>query len=478
MSPQPNKVSAMQRDAVLAGLQKIVGPRHALTDPALIAGALVEPRGLYHGKALALVRPGATKEVAAVLALCNEARIGVVPQGGNTGLVGGQTPDSSGDQIILSTQRLRAIREVDLDGDVMICEAGVTLAEAQAAALAADRLFPLSLAAEGTCTIGGNVSTNAGGVTVIAYGNTRDLVTGVEAVLADGRIVNALSQLRKDNTGYDVKGLFIGAEGTLGVVTAASLRLFPNPRARATAFVGLKSPEDALRLLRLARERLGAAVTTFELIGRNALDITVKNGFARKPLESEHAWCVLMEASSQTPGELDEALAGALAAALEEGVIEDASIAASLEQRAEFWRLRESIPEAQVKEGASIKHDVSVEVGHVPALINEATPAVEAFAPGARVVAFGHLGDGNIHFNVSQPVGADPKAFLARWDAMNEIVHAIVARLGGSYSAEHGIGQLKRGLLGRWKDPASLAVMRQIKAALDPNGVINPGKVL
>ena len=338
------------------------------------------------------------------------------PQGGNTGLVGGQTPDASGEEIILSTQRLRRVREVDLDGDVMICEAGVTLAEAQAAALAADRLFPLSLASEGSCTIGGNVSTNAGGVTVIAYGNTRDLVTGVEAVLADGRIVNGLSKLRKDNTGYDVKGLFVGAEGTLGIVTAASLRLFPNPRARATAFVGLKSPEDALKLLRMVRERLGH-VTSFELIGRNALDITVKNGLARKPLAGAHAWYVLIEASSQTPGGLDDALAGALEAALEGGVIDDASIASSLEQRAEFWRLRESIPEAQVKEGASIKHDVSVEVGLVPALISEATPAVEAFAPGARVVAFGHLGDGNIHFNVSQPVGADRQAFLDRWDA-------------------------------------------------------------
>ena len=350
-----------KRDAILASLQKIVGPGHVLTDPALFAGALIEPRGLYHGKTLALVRPAAAKEVAAIAALCNEARIGIVPQGGNTGLVGGQTPDLSGEEIILSTQRLRAIREVDLDGDVMICEAGVTLAEAQAAALAADRLFPLSLASEGSCTIGGNVSTNAGGVTVVAYGNTRDLVTGVEAVLADGRIVNGLSKLRKDNTGYDVKGLFIGAEGTLGVVTAASLRLFPNPRARATAFVGLRSPEDALKLLRLARERLGH-VTSFELIGRNALDITVRNGLARKPLAGDHPWCVLMEAASQTPGGLDAALAEALEAALEGGIIEDASIAASLEQRAEFWRLRESIPEAQVKEGASIKHDVSVEV--------------------------------------------------------------------------------------------------------------------
>jgi FAD/FMN-containing dehydrogenase len=471
-------VKAIKPDAVLASLQEIVGPRHVLADPALMAGAISEPRGLYHGKALALVRPGAAKEVAAVAAFCNEARIGIVPQGGNTGLVGGQTPDGTGREIILSSQRLRSIREVDLDGDVMICEAGVTLAEAQAAALAADRLFPLSLAAEGTCTIGGNVSTNAGGVTVIAYGNTRDLVTGVEAVLADGRIINGLSKLRKDNTGYDVKGLFIGAEGTLGIVTAASLRLFPNPRARATAFVGLKSPEDALKLLRMARERLGAAITSFELIGRNALDITVKHGLARKPLTGEHAWYVLMEAASPTPGGLEEALAGALEAAHEGGLIDDASIAASLEQRADFWRVRESIPEAQVKEGGSIKHDVSVEVGLVPAMIREATPAVEAFAPGARVVAFGHLGDGNIHFNVSQPVGAEKQAFLDRWDAMNEVVHGIVARLGGSYSAEHGVGQLKRALLARWKDPASLAVMRQIKATLDPNGVMNPGKVL
>jgi FAD/FMN-containing dehydrogenase len=402
----------------------------------------------------------------------------MVPQGGNTGLVGGQTPDQSGDEIIVSTQRLRAVREVDLDADVMICEAGVTLAEAQAAALAADRLFPLSLASEGTCTVGGNVSTNAGGVTVIAYGNTRDLVTGVEAVLADGRIVNALSKLRKDNTGYDVKGLFIGAEGTLGIVTAASLRLFPNPRTRATAFVGLKSPEDALKLLRMVRERLGAAITSFELIGRNAYDIGLRHGRGRAPLSGAHDWCVLIEASSQAPGGLDEAFAGALEAALETGVIEDAAIAASLEQRAAFWELREGLSEAQGKEGGSIKHDVSVEVGRVPAFIREATPAVEAFIPGARVVAFGHLGDGNIHFNVSQPIGADAQVFLDRWDAMNGIVHGIVARLGGSYSAEHGVGQLKRGLLARWKDPASLSVMRQIKAALDPNGVMNPGKVL
>jgi FAD/FMN-containing dehydrogenase len=424
------------------------------------------------------VRPGSTQEVADVAAFCNASRVAMVPQGGNTGLVGGQTPDASGEEIIVSTQRLRAIREVDVDSNVMICESGVTLGEAQAGALAADRLFPLSLASEGTCTIGGNISTNAGGVNVIAYGNTRDLVTGVEAVLADGRIVNALSKLRKDNTGYDVKSLFVGAEGTLGIITAASLRLFPNPRAQATAFVGLKSPDDALKLLRIARESLGAAITSFELVSRNAHDIGIRHGGARAPLRGAHDWYVLIEASSQAASGLDDAFAGALETALEQGVINDASIAASLEQRADFWQLRECLSDAQSKEGGSIKHDVSVAVGLVPTLIREATPAVEAFEPGARVVAFGHLGDGNIHFNVSQPIGADRQAFLDRWDAMNEIVHGIVARLGGSYSAEHGVGQLKRALLARWKDPASLAMMRQIKAALDPNGVMNPGKVL
>ena len=280
-----------------------------LTDPALIAGALVEPRGLYHGKALALVRPGSTAEVAAVAAFCNEARIGIVPQGGNTGLVGGQTPDESGDEIILSTQRLKAIREVDPHADVMICEAGVTLAEAQAAALAADRLFPLSLAAEGTCTIGGNVSTNAGGVTVIAYGNARDLVTGVEAVLADGRIVNALSKLRKDNTGYDVKGLFVGSEGTLGIVTAASLRLFPNPRAQATAFVGLDEPRAGARRCSRSRASGSAAGSrASSSSARIAYDITVRHGLARAPLAGAHPWYVLIEASSQIPDGLDEAL--------------------------------------------------------------------------------------------------------------------------------------------------------------------------
>ncbi len=466
------------REAALSALASIVGPNHVLTDPAMIAGALVEPRGLYRGRALALVRPGSTEEVARVASFCNEARIAIVPQGGNTGLVGGQTPDESGDQLILSTQRLNRVREVDSHANVMICEAGVTLADAQAAALATDRLFPLSLAAEGTCTIGGNVSTNAGGVTVLAYGNTRDLVTGVEAVLADGRVIHALSKLRKDNTGYDLRGLFVGSEGTLGIVTAASLQLFPNPRARATAFVGLASPEAALDLLALARERLGSGVTSFELIGRLAYEMPVAHGLARSPLQGAHPWYVLIEASSQIAAGLDEAFADMLGAALQSGIVEDAAIATSLEQRHAFWTLRETIPEAQKLEGGSIKHDVSVAIGDTPRLIAEATKAVETFAPGCRVVCFGHLGDGNMHFNVSQPVGADTSVFLAGWDAMNEVVHGIVAALGGSFSAEHGVGRLKRSLLARTKDSASLAAMRAIKAALDPNGVMNPGKVL
>jgi FAD/FMN-containing dehydrogenase len=299
-------------EAALGALKRIVGAGHVLTDAGVIAGALVEPRGLYRGRALALVRPGSTAEVAEILVYCNEAKIGVVAQGGNTGLVGGQTPDPSGEEIVLSTQRLKAVREIDADADVMICEAGVTLAEAQAAALAADRLLPMSLAAEGTATIGGAVATNAGGLTVIAYGNMRELVTGVEAVLADGLIVNALSKLRKDNTGYDVKGLLVGSEGTLGVVTAASLRLFPAPRAQATAFVGLKSPEKALELLRIARERLGGGVTSFELIARFAHDITVGHGLARAPLASDHPWYVLIEASSHIAAGLGDAFNGAL----------------------------------------------------------------------------------------------------------------------------------------------------------------------
>ena len=465
--------------APLEALARIVGDAHVLTDPQVIASHLEEPRGLYRGKALALVRPADAREVAAVVAYCNQARLALTPQGGNTGLVGGQTPGDSGREIVLSLRRLNRIREIDPLADAMIVEAGVTLAEAQAAALGADRLFPLSLASEGSCTIGGNLSTNAGGVAVLAYGNARELTTGIEVVLADGRIVEALSKLRKDNTGYDLKNLFIGAEGTLGIITAAALKLFPRPRSRATAFIGLTDPASALALLRLARERIGQGVTSFELMPRIGVEFSLAyRSLLRDPLAQRHAWYVLIEIASQIEGGLDDAMTDFLGAALELGLIEDASLAASLDQRDAFWAIREDLSDAQKPQGGSIKHDVSVPVGAVPTFIDEASAAVEAFMPDARVVAFGHLGDGNIHFNVSQPVGADKDAFLAQWSAMNAVVHDIVARHSGSISAEHGIGRLKRDLLAHTKNPVALDLMRKLKATLDPNGILNPGKVL
>jgi len=465
--------------AFLDRLRRIVGAANLLVDPDLVAPYLEEPRGLFRGRALAVARPGSTAEVAAVVAAAAEARVAIVPQGGNTGLVGGQTPDASGRELVLSLRRLNRIREVDVDADAMIVEAGVTLAEAQAAAERADRFFPLALASEGTATIGGNLSSNAGGVAVLAYGNARDLTLGVEVVLADGRVASLLSKLRKDNTGYDLKDLFVGAEGTLGIVTAASLKLFARPRARATAFAGLADPDRALTLLKLARERFGQQITSFEIMPRIGMDFVLAyESGARDPLSDPHPWYALIEVSAQDEAGLDDALTALLGEALERELIADAALAASLEQRDAFWRLREAMSDAQKPQGGSIKHDVSVPVGQVPAFIAEATAAVATFMPAARPVAFGHLGDGNIHFNVSQPVGADKQAFLDQWSAMNEVVHAVVARHSGSISAEHGIGALKRDLLKAVKDPVALDLMRALKAALDPAGLLNPGKVL
>jgi FAD/FMN-containing dehydrogenase len=458
-------------------LRSIVGPNHVLTEAGDFEGALVEPRGLFRGSARALVRPANTAEVSAVVATCAKARVAVVPQGGNTGLVGGQIP--LGPEIVLSLKRLNRVREVDALADSMIVEAGVTLAEAQAAAERADRLFPLSLASEGSCTIGGNLATNAGGVAVLAYGNARELTTGVEVVLADGRVVNALSKLRKDNTGYDLKDLFVGAEGTLGIITAAALKLFARPRARETAFVGLRDPASALALFRGARDTFGASVVSFELIPRIAIEFVLRHvPGSRDPLAAPHPWYVLVEIATQTAGGLADAVAEWLAGAAEAGLIDDAALAASGEQRAAFWSLRENISDVQKLEGGSIKHDVSVPIGAVPEFLAEADAAVIRRTPGARLVAFGHMGDGNIHFNVSQPLDADKAAFLSDWEGMNEVVHDIVEKYQGSFSAEHGVGRLKRDLLARKKDPAALDVMRRIKAALDPLGLMNPGKVL
>jgi FAD/FMN-containing dehydrogenase len=464
---------------LLAHLAAIVGEPHVLTRDPDMAPYLSEPRDLYHGRALCVVKPATPEEVAAILALCNETGTALVPQGGNTGLVGGQTPDASGHSIVLSLSRLNRLREIDLASNTMTVEAGMILANVQNEADRTDRLFPLSLAAEGSCTIGGNLATNAGGTAVIAYGNARDLVLGLEVVLADGRILSDLSKLRKNNTGYDLKHLFMGSEGTLGVITAAVLKLFPKPRAIETAFVGIADPHAALDLLSLTRAMAGPALTTFELIPARALDFVLHHGEnTRAPLQKRHAWYVLLELSSPNAHGLSDLMLNLLEAARTQGCIEDAAIAATLDQRLDFWRLRELIPDVQKREGGSIKHDVSIPIAAVPDFLNEVELAVTAAMPGARLVPFGHLGDGNIHCNVSQPEGADKTAFLDRWEEINTIVHRIVTAHRGSISAEHGIGQLKRNLLPSVKDPVALSVMRALKATLDPKGILNPGKVL
>jgi FAD/FMN-containing dehydrogenase len=463
---------------LVARFAALVAPNDTLgADDA--APHLVEPRGLYKGRAAIVIRPRSTDEVAAIVRLAHETGTPIVPQGGNTGLVGGQTPDQGGAAVLLSTKRLDRIREVDVDENLIVAEAGVTLAAIQDAATAADRLFPLSLGSEGSCTIGGNIATNAGGVGVLAYGNTRDLVLGVEAVLPDGRIWNGLRRLRKDNTGYDLKHLFIGSEGTLGIVTAAVLKLFPAPREVATAFCAVPSPAAALALFRLMRAKAGSALTGCELVPRIGLDFTLKHmAGTRDPLSEPHPWYVLLELSSPLSIGLAATLENALAEAFEDGMIKDAVIAASGEQAEAFWRIRQGMSEVQGKEGGSIKHDVSVPLGRVAEFIAEATAAVETFEPGARVVPFGHLGDGNIHFNVSQPVSADKAAYLERWGAMNEVVHGIVAAYGGSMAAEHGVGRLKRGLLPGVKQGVELDMMRAVKSALDPTGLFNPGVLI
>jgi len=462
---------------LVARFAAIVGERYAITDPAEIAPYLTEERGLYHGRSPLVLRPGSVAEVAAILKLANETNTPIVPQGGNTGLVGGQTPHQG--EVVMSLRRLDRIREVDPTSNTMTCEAGVVLMKAQEAAAAAGRLFPLSLGAEGSCTIGGNLSTNAGGTGALAYGVARELVLGLEVVLADGRILNNLRKLKKDNTGYDLRHLFIGAEGTLGIITAAVLKLFPRPRAVETAFIGVPSPHAALALLNLAEERAGGMVTGFELIPRIALEFAVKHApMCRDPLAGAHAWYVLLELSSQARDGLRGQMEEVLSAGAERILVADATIAASLEQTNAFWLLRHHIADTQKYEGGSIKHDVSVPVNAVPDFIAEATATVEAMIPGCRPVPFGHLGDGNIHYNVSQPVGADRAAFLARWDEVNDAVFAIVAKHSGSISAEHGIGVMKRELLPGVKDPVAFELMRSFKRLLDPNGILNPGKVL
>ena len=457
----------------------IVGEKYALTDPVAQEGYLIENRGLYRGCTPVVLRPGSTAEVSAILKLANETGTPIVPQGGNTGLVGGQTPSDNGAEILLSLTRLDRIRDIDPGSNAMTCEAGVILAKAQQAAEQANRLFPLSLGAEGSCTIGGNLSTNAGGTGALAYGVTRDLALGLEVVLADGRIWNGLNKLKKDNTGYDLKNLFIGAEGTLGIITAAVLKLFPRPRTVETALAGLPSPAAALGLFNLANELAGDSITGFEFMPRLGFDFMRQYlPELRDPLAGPHPWYVLIELSSQSSEGLPEAMQELLNKAMARGLVEDAVVATSLEQARAFWRLREGIVEVQKFPGGSIKHDISVPVSAVPDFVAEASAAVTQLIPGARPIPFGHLGDGNVHFNVTQPEGADKTVYLARWAEMNAVVHAIAAKFGGSISAEHGIGRLKRDLLPQVKDPVALEMMRALKRTLDPSGILNPGKVL
>ena len=464
---------------LLARLAAVVGEKSVLADPGEMFSYMQEPRGLFHGRALAVVRPSTVAQISRVLALCNESGTGVVAQGGNTGLVGGQTPDDTRRQIVLSLSRLDKIRDIDPVSDAMTVDAGVTLARAQAAAESVDRYFPLSLASEGSCTIGGNLATNAGGVHVIAYGSARDLTLGIEAVLADGRVLSGLSKLRKDNTGYDLTRLMIGSEGTLGVITAATLKLFPRPRARVTAFVGLADPSRALELLNFCKSRMGGALQAFELLPRIGVELVLKHDdVARDPFPDVFPWYALVECAAMEEDGFRDAVIDMLSRATAKLLVGGAAVADSLAHAADFWRLRELLSEVQKREGGSIKHDVSVAPKDVPAFIEEASRLVTARVPGARPVAFGHMGDGNIHFNISQPVGADRAAFLALWDEVGEIVHGVVEKFGGSISAEHGIGQLKRDLLRRVKDPTALEAMRAIKAALDPKGILNPGKLL
>ncbi|MFL5059986.1 MAG: FAD-binding oxidoreductase [Xanthobacteraceae bacterium] len=461
---------------LLSRFAKIVGDKYAITDPQAQLPYLTEMRDLYRGRTPMVLRPGSVEEVSRIVALANEAGTGIVPQGGNTGLVGGQLPFH--DEILLSLNRLDRIREVDAASNTITCEAGVTLGRAREAAAAVDRLYPQLLPSEGTCTIGGNLSTNAGGTAALAYGIARSHALGIEVVLADGRVLNNLNKLKKDNTGYDLKNLFIGAEGTLGIITAAVLRLVPRPRAIETAFAGVASPQAALELLMLAQNRT-TGVTSCEIMTRAGIEAVLRYGAnCRDPLSEPHPWYVLIELSSQASTGLREVLEEILAEGHAQGLIADATVADSLEQAKAFWRVRELFGEVQRHLGGSIKHDVSVPVAAVPAFIAEATAAVTKLIPGSRPLPFGHLGDGNIHYNVNQPEGAEKAAFLARWDDVNAVVFAVVAKFGGSISAEHGVGIMKRDLLPRVKDPVALDLMRTLKRTLDPKGILNPGKVL
>ncbi len=465
---------------VIARLKAAVGEKGFAEDPADIAPYLVEWRGHYRGTSPLVVKPATTAEVAAVMAICQQTGTKLVPQGGNTSLVGGSVPFEGNDEIVISLSRMNRIRRVDPMDDTLTAEAGCVLAQVQQAAEDVDRLFALRIASEGSCQIGGNLSTNAGGTNVLRYGNARDQVLGLEVVLPDGRIWDGLRALRKDNTGYDLKQLFIGAEGTLGIITAAVLKLHPRPASVQTAFVAVPDPFAALKLLDLAKRRSGGQVTACELMPRLGLDYVLRHTpGTRDPFAERHPWMVLLEfASGDSGGALRDALEATLEDGLGDGIVIDAVVAETTEQAKALWFLRESMSEAQKPEGGSIKCDIAVPISRTPEFIARASRAVEAICDGGRIIAFGHLGDGNIHFNPSQPVGMDKQAFLDRWEEITGVIHAITHELGGSISAEHGLGRMKRDEITHFKPAVEIDLMRTLKRTLDPGNVLNPGKVV
>ena len=470
----------MNAHALRHALETIVGPAGIVCDPERMASYLSDWRNAYRGKAALVVRPATTGEVAAVVRLCNQFQVPLVPQGGNTGLCGGSIPDASGTQVVLSLTRMTRIREVDPANETITVEAGVVLQTLQNAAADAGRLFPLSLGAEGSCTVGGNLATNAGGTAVLRYGNMRDLTLGLEVVLPDGQIWNGLRGLRKDNTGYDLKHLFIGSEGTLGIITAAVLKLYPAVCSVTTAWVALPSAEAAVELIGLVRSRCGDRLTGFELMSRQSVEFVLRHmAGCSDPFAEVHPWYVLIELSDTQPeAPLNDLLETAMGRALEQDWVTDAVLAGSEAQVAALWAMRESISEAQNHEGPSLKHDISVPVSLIAAFV-QATDAhlLERF-PGVRIVAYGHVGDGNLHYNISKPVGTDDESFKAQREAITEVIYDATQRFGGSISAEHGIGQAKRDAAGRYKDPLELQLMRALKTTLDPKGLMNPGKLL
>ncbi len=464
---------------LLDRLAGIVGAAHVLTAPADVAPYLSDWRGRYRGSARAVVKPSSTADVAAVVRACAESGTAIVPQGGNTGLCGGAVPHATGDEIVLALTRMNRVRALDAANATITVEAGMPLAAVHEAAAAAGLAFPLSLASEGSCTIGGNLSTNAGGTAVLRFGNARELTLGVEAVLADGSVYDGLRGLRKDNTGYDLKQLFIGAEGTLGIVTAAVLKLFPAPRTRVTALVGVPSVAAAIALLARLRDALSDRLVGFELASAFALALSRRHhGDAPDPLPG-HPWYVLVQADdSVADAPLSALVEATLATAIEAGAAADAVVAQSGEQAARMWALRENISEAQRREGPNIKHDISLPVSAMTAFLAECGDALAQAFPGSRLVVFGHLGDGNLHYNLSAPEGVTADSFMDNGERANRIVHDLVARHGGSFSAEHGVGQLKRADLVRYKGDVEVRLMRLVKQAFDPRGLMNPGKVL